>query len=80
MSLCLRERINLGDLILRKARRIWPRFSAIDVRNMGTTREIVLSSRRTIPKEREEAHIIEEVEEAEKKKSKKEEVKYLYYD
>ena len=29
---------------------------------------------------REEAHIIEEVEEAEKKKSKKEEVKDLYYD
>ena len=29
---------------------------------------------------REEAHIIEEMEEAEKKKSKKEEVKDLYYD
>lgn len=29
---------------------------------------------------REEAHITEEVEEAEKKKFKKEEVKYLYYD
>lgn len=29
---------------------------------------------------REEAHFTEEVEEAEKKKSKKEEAKYLYYD
>jgi len=29
---------------------------------------------------REEAHIIKEIEEAKKKKSKKEEVKYLYYD
>ena len=29
---------------------------------------------------REETHMTEEVEEAEKKKSKKEEIKYLYYD
>ncbi len=35
----------------RKGRRISQRFNAMDVKNMGTTREIVQSSRRTTTKE-----------------------------
>ena len=40
-------------LVLRKRRRTWLRFNAMGVKNMGTTREIVLKSRRTITKEEE---------------------------
>lgn len=62
-----------------KKRRTCRRFNAMAVMNMGTTREIFQSSKVTTKGGREKADIIEEVEEAETKKSK-EEVKDLYYD
>ena len=40
----------MESLVLRKRRRTWLRFNAMDVKNMGITREIVLRSRRTITK------------------------------
>ena len=40
-----REKGSLGNLFLRKERRTWERFNAMDVKNMGITREIVLSLR-----------------------------------
>jgi len=49
------------------------------VRNMDISREIVRNSRRTARREK-KGMITQEVEELEKKKSKEEEVKYLYYD
>ena len=37
-------------MVLRKRRITWLRFNAMDVKNMGIIREIVLSSKRTITK------------------------------
>ena len=51
-----KKNLSLGNLVLKK-RRTWLRFNAMDVKNMGITREIVLSSRRTITKEEEKKPI-----------------------
>jgi len=59
----------LGNLVFRKRRRIWLRFNV--------KRDFPKLKKENNKRGREESHITEEVEEAEKKKSKKEEARSM---
>ena len=71
----------MKSLVLIKIKRTWLRFNAMDVKNMGITKDIVLISRRTITKEKEKNPIPPKKWRKLKRRSpRKEEVRDLYYD